>query len=75
MRQFNARVTIFIHSMYDSSAFSSLWSNLSHKEEHKDFQFGFESVSFLNQILNDIQYESGILLADNCPAITKGYVN
>ena len=28
----------------------------------------------MNQTLNDIQYEPVIHLADNCPAITKGYV-
>ena len=47
---------------------------LSHKEEHKDFHFGFESVLYLSQTLNDIQYEPVILLADNCHAITKGSV-
>ncbi len=46
---------------------------LTYSEKNKDFKFGFKSIAKLCTDLNGTDYNPRTLLADNCPAITKGF--
>ena len=55
-----------------SKHFHSLDLILSYKEGHKDFRFAFQTQANLGRKINNYDYFSSCLLADNCDGIIKG---
>ena len=45
------------------------------EETSKDFEFLFKSVSETSKKTDDFDYKPTVLIADNAPAITNGFVN